>query len=247
MKRRRPFSACSPLLIALLALAAPRPPAGAAQDLAAWAGGARSREGLPALEEDAALAAAAGAYAGTLLALGGLSHRGPDGGGPLDRYRARGGTSLTVGEILGAGASLEAVGEAWLASPTHREVLLGAAWTHLGAGCAGEGRKRVWVVMFTARRIVGLRLDTDPRGGWALSGRLLEAGGPVLLSGGRPLSPEDWDPATGRFRFRLAAADFPRYQRLGWRDAAGEVHVTDTFFPERLPSLPGESSAAQRP
>jgi len=262
MKRRRPLRVPPLLLLtAVLALAGARLAADAAEEaaaglLAGWVGAARARHGPPALEEDALLAAAARDYAATLLALGGLSHRGPDGSGPLARYRARGGTSLSVGEILGAGAVLEAVGEAWLASRTHREVLLGAAWTHFGAGSAGEGRRRVWVVMFTRRGVEGLGLDPDPRGGWALSGRLRAAGEPVLLSGGRPLAPESWQPAGGAFRFRLEGADFPRYQRLGYRDPAGEVHVTDAFFPERLPQAafperlppsPGQDPSTPRP
>ena len=210
----------------------------AADGLAGWLAAVRAREGLPALEEDGVLAAAARGYAATLLALGGLTHRGPDGSTPMERYRAGGGSALSVGEILGAGGDLAAVEEAWLASSSHREVLLGGSWTRFGAGRAGEGSRQVWVVMFAASRIEGLSLEVDPRGGWALSGLLRAEGEPVLFSGGRTLSPEEWVPSAGRFLFRLAAADFPRYQRLGWRDPAGEVHVTDAFFPERLAGAP---------
>jgi uncharacterized protein YkwD len=52
------------------------------------------------------------------------------------------------GEILGSGVLASSVWKSWLASPTHRAVLLEPDWTTWGEGEAVYGRVTVYVIRF---------------------------------------------------------------------------------------------------
>ena len=52
------------------------------------------------------------------------------------------------GEILGAGANLESIFQAWMSSPTHRELLKTPRWRSFGWGEVRENNVSVVVVRF---------------------------------------------------------------------------------------------------
>jgi uncharacterized protein YkwD len=101
---------------------------------------ARAADGLPALADSGALAAAARAHAGSMALRGFFAHDSVD-GTPFWRriaafYPVAGFARWQVGETLywsRPGISGAGVVAAWLASPEHREILLGN-WTQVGVG-----------------------------------------------------------------------------------------------------------------
>lgn len=101
---------------------------------------------LPAA--DALLEESARSRATALAEQGELTHVDALGRGPADQMLAKGGGPGTYGEILGAGADLEGVWRAWLASPRHRAVLDEPGWQRWGWGRAARGASWVWVVRF---------------------------------------------------------------------------------------------------
>jgi uncharacterized protein YkwD len=62
---------------------------------------------------------------------------------------------VRVGEILGrmpgGRPGVGAIVRAWLASPTHRPILLGHEYGHVGVGAKRRNGATVWVVRFGAR------------------------------------------------------------------------------------------------
>jgi hypothetical protein len=96
------------------------------------------------------------------------------------------------------------------------------------------------VVLFAARRIAGLSIERLPPreagGGFRVSGRLPPGGKacPVLLSGLALLEPELWLPETGRFVYVIPEGRGDLYHRLGYRDASGELTISDAFYPEAV-------------
>jgi hypothetical protein len=233
-----------PLSITLCALlvGVPRP---AGSDVLSWVASRRAAHGLAALRHDRLLSETAAAYAKELAAAGRISHRGADGSDALTRYLRRGGTSARVGEIIGAGGRLAEVERAWLASPTHRDIILARQWTHVGWGEARAGRSHVWVVLFLQRRVAGLTVETDGAG-VRVQGRFLppEAVTPVLLAGLERVAPELWDPAGRRFSFFLEAGQASGYVRLGYISRAGALVITDVITSPRgreSPAAPGRS------
>jgi len=67
-----------------------------------------------------------------------FSHTGSDGSSPFDRILKEGYTYSYAGENIYAGSgsfdSPQAVIEAWMASPGHKDNLLGANYTQIGIG-----------------------------------------------------------------------------------------------------------------
>jgi hypothetical protein len=180
--------------------------------------------------EDGQLAAVAGRWAAVLAKAGVLTHRGADGSGVLDRYRAMGGTDARVGEIIGAGPGLDAVEKAWARSAEHSGLVRTAAWTHAGWGMARAGTQQVWVVLFCEKLVTGLRLD-GTGGGLTVSGSFSPAGAeePVLFTGLDLVPPASWDAATRAFSYTLPASALPSYIRLGWGTASGGFRLTNAF------------------
>jgi len=108
----------------------------------------RAPRALSVPDRDPELDRLCAARAAELAAAGVLSHEDRRGLGPGVQSVRSGYPAGEFGEVLGAGSRPEAVWEAWLASPAHREVLLTAGWTRWGAGQAARGATTVWVLRF---------------------------------------------------------------------------------------------------
>jgi uncharacterized protein YkwD len=101
----------------------------------------RAARGLPRMRTQAGLRTAATAHSRTMLSLGFFAHESPD-GTPFhnrirDHYPSRGWRMWSVGETLVAGAGTldaRAIVDAWLASPSHRKVILTPTWRKVGIG-----------------------------------------------------------------------------------------------------------------
>jgi len=195
----------------------------------------RIQRGLTILKEDKVLNLVAAEYARELLARKILSHRGRGGERALSRYRCYGGTSVIIGEIIGSGVDSNGVIKAWQQSPAHLEAIIKADWTHLGWGTARGGINRIWVALFTVKRVENLRLG-EKNGVFTLSGFFIpeEVEQPVLFSGINLLSPLKWDPGTGYFSFSIPIQSGMDYHRLGYRSRDSQIRITDIFYPERL-------------
>lgn len=104
----------------------------------------RAEAGVAPVRRRPALARAACAYAGDMVARRFFSHTSPEGDGPADRARGAGYLrhfpSWRVGEILQwARAPVFRPADAaarWLASPAHRAILLSPAYRDVGVGVA---------------------------------------------------------------------------------------------------------------
>ena len=195
----------------------------------------RTQKGLARLKEDDVLSLAAVEYARELLERKILSHQGREGERALSRYRSYGGTSVIIGEIIGSGIDSNAVIRAWRQSPAHLGAIIKADWTHLGWGIAKSGTNRIWVVLFTVKRVEKLRLEKK-NGVFMLSGFLISerAEQPVLFSGINLLPPSKWEPETGYFSFSIPLQSGMDYHRLGYSSRESEIKITDVFYPERL-------------
>ena len=212
-------------------------PAAAQDSPLPWLDDSRRDAGLPTLAADGLLSATAIRWAGLCAAAGVISHVGRDGSTALDRYRARGGTEMRVGEILGAGPTLADVENAWMASREHRSLVLGADWTHVGWGRVASRGSEVWVVLFTAKLVAGLEI-TGGDDGARVTGRMLpEARAVVLLDGSRELAPSSWDPATRSFVFLVSPGR--GYFQLARRSDDGGLSVTNVFTLPRETGSPG--------
>jgi uncharacterized protein YkwD len=111
-----------------------------AEDLLRLVNDWRVARGLNALADSASLRDVAREHSRDMLARGYFGHETPEGRTPSDRVTSAGLTWTAVGENLAGGWSLpQAVFEAWLASPSHRQNLEDERWTHAGAGLSEDG------------------------------------------------------------------------------------------------------------
>jgi uncharacterized protein YkwD len=103
----------------------------------------RAAAQLPPLQVELRLVQAAEAHAADMGAHGFMSHTGSDGSSPLDRITATGYPVVSVGENVAMGTIYDAAEEviaAWMSSTDgHREIILGASFTHVGIGHATSG------------------------------------------------------------------------------------------------------------
>ena len=212
----------------------------------AWVNRLRAQRGLSKLGTDPLLEKTAAAYVVDLAERGILSHVDKQGRRALQRFRAYGGTTVLVGEILGSAATLRPVTAAWQASAEHLEVVLNPLWTHCGAATAQRaGSNPVWVVLFTRHRIDPLEILRCPEG-YLIRGRLtdLRALEPILLSGIETIDPLHWDSRKGEFSFLVPPDRGQIYHRLGYRSRDGGLVVANTFYP--LEALTSEVVTSDR-
>ncbi len=113
---------------------------------------ARRKNGLPTLEPDEAMSAAAQNYSDELLRGNFFSHKNLEGKGPQERLDeekpARQGYAYRVGENIAAYSRLDysdikimarMVMDGWMTSPGHRQNILNPLYTHFGVGVSVQG------------------------------------------------------------------------------------------------------------
>jgi len=100
----------------------------------------RSRHGLAPLQPSGRLRAAAAAHSADMVARGFFDHVSPDGGTLSDRVHRTGYSGRTLGEDIGWGTydlgTPSAIVAAWMKSPPHRAIILGARFREIGVGVA---------------------------------------------------------------------------------------------------------------
>lgn len=139
-------------------------------DLGTLINGQRTGQGLVALQLDPEAMAIAKKRAETMAAMDLLSHVGPDGLTVFDAINAAGITWMGAGEVLvwnnyatEPESTAQAV-SAWLASPSHRSIILSSGYNYAGFGAA--------VSLATGNRYyAGVLLKSpDKTGGWTKAG-----------------------------------------------------------------------------
>lgn len=123
------------------------------QELLAAVNRERTARKLPPLRPDAALQAAAQAYADDMLARGYYGHESPEGVVVLGRTRLAGYDASLVGENLAMGQTSVANAMAgWMASTRHRQNILNPRFVEAGFGIAlgkmPDGYEVLWVQVF---------------------------------------------------------------------------------------------------
>jgi uncharacterized protein YkwD len=113
----------------------------------------RSARHLPPLRENALLDKTAQEHADDMIRRSYYSHDSPEGATAFDRARRAGYAALAVGENIAEGQSTpRQVMDAWMASPGHREHILGRALKEIGLGMAfgrnARGYELIWVQVF---------------------------------------------------------------------------------------------------
>lgn len=109
----------------------------------------RREAGVPPVELEPRLSAAAQAHADDMLARSYYAHRSPDGTVPYDRVRVRGYIPDLVAENIAAGHfNVETVVEAWLHSVDHRRNIVDRRFTQLGVGIAVGNYEHRYKVMW---------------------------------------------------------------------------------------------------
>jgi uncharacterized protein YkwD len=111
----------------------------------------RSAIGLPEVALDPVLTSMAEAYATEMIEKGFFAHENPtNDDGPGERAYKAGYVFLEIGENLAAGQeTAEQVVSEWMASPEHRDMILGMQWREVGIGVRLGGQYDVyWVLEF---------------------------------------------------------------------------------------------------
>jgi len=125
----------------------------------------RASRGLPALQRDSGLDAAAEAHSQEMARLRTFAHVLPSDGTPGDRLRARGYPFRSVGENIGLSNDVASAHEAIVGSPAHLANLLDPRHRRLGLGAAKgptpDGNEGVYLTEVLAVPVVGSR---DPAG-----------------------------------------------------------------------------------
>jgi uncharacterized protein YkwD len=100
----------------------------------------RAAHRLPALQPSERLRAAAAAHSADMVARSFFDHVAPGGSTLTDRARRAGYSGRTLGEDIAWGtdelSTPAAIVEAWMDSPPHRAVILGARFREIGVGVA---------------------------------------------------------------------------------------------------------------
>ena len=179
------------------------PEARSAANLIALINASRKRYGLPPIAEDATLAPVAKKASASQIgqAASPLPQR-------LDAARA---FFLGADELSGMGSSSAAIHAAWMASPTHRLVLLDNRVTHIGAGVSTIARRDKSKTLQATAIVAELVPRVDPaRGAVSL---LATVNARRAKAGAKPLRA---DPAlaaaASRHAAAMAAADLADYE-----------------------------------
>ena len=209
---------------------------------------ARAAEGLAPLALGSGANAAAQAHAEDMLTRGYYSHTSPSGATVRDRYqKAGGGASRLAAENMARctgcapppiSASVDALQEGWMQSPSHRTNILRQGLREFGFGIAADGKGGLYAVQvfagpgiprdlqpgepttaLSAEAQLGAALGQVNRARRAANIAPLEAS-EILAAAARTLLP---DPAAEGFSFgdgqRLYAA-LPEVERPRWRSLA---------------------------
>ncbi|MCL2329763.1 MAG: CAP domain-containing protein [Phycisphaerae bacterium] len=108
----------------------------------------RARIGLSELTVNPILTQMAEKYAADMIERNFFAHQNPDGQTPGERAYKEGYVFLSVGENLAAGQeSAEQAVDEWMASPSHRDIILDPQWTEAGIGIRLGGSMNVYWVM----------------------------------------------------------------------------------------------------
>ena len=100
---------------------------------------ARLDQGLSPLAEHALLTGMANSHSQRMAARGFFDHRDPELGGVQDRAKQSGYSFSALGENIAAGVSSpEELVSAWMASPGHRDNILGSSFTQIGVGFVND-------------------------------------------------------------------------------------------------------------
>ena len=120
-----------------------------AQQLMVEINEARARADVPRVWPDARLARAAQGHARALAEGKASGHFGPDGSDPLQRINDAGYRPLAFGENVAEGSQApRLIVEAWLRSPTHRQVMLDPSVQEVGLGVVLDPDHPIWVADF---------------------------------------------------------------------------------------------------
>ena len=110
----------------------------------------RKQNGLPALQADPKLSGVAQKKSEDMRQNNYFSHTSPTYGSPFDMMRDFGVSYKTAGENIAQGQPTpEAVVQAWMDSPGHRENILKREFTHIGVGYDASGHH--WTQMFIGK------------------------------------------------------------------------------------------------
>lgn len=197
--------------------------------------GLRKSEDLSLLKNDPLLAATALKYCKELLTYRSLAHKDVYGKGALERYRALGGTSLEVGEVIGAGSSEKKIIEAWLQSPPHKKVIRYSRWTHMGSGRVRVGDKILIVLLFTIKKTDNLLLTLKEQQA-VLTGNS-PGNHPLRIQIDSCLIPPVYRKKNGEFRFNIPGEIPPLILHLGYIDENNRFIPTDVLYPRKRVNL----------
>ncbi len=115
--------------------------------------GSQPPEGLVDLEYDERLTLAAGRHATDMVGRGYFGHHSPEEANVVDRARAAGYRGCAGGENLARGhLEPKAVVTARLASPSHRENLIGSEYQAAGVAVTFDGETPLWVLTLGDQR-----------------------------------------------------------------------------------------------
>lgn len=186
--------------------------------VACLVGAERAERGLPRWTPVPALVRSAARHAADMRAKGYVSHAAPDGSRARERARRAGYRAARIGEDLGAGQrTAAAVVSAWMASRSHRAVLLDRRLRDVGIAVDLAGRP-LWVLVAAAK---GTGSRSGARGATRSGGSNTAGSRRELVSrghGGRTLRVRT--SRTGRrvtVRVRLAGPRAPIRVRVGRR------------------------------
>jgi len=187
----------------------------------------RSARGLRRLESFNLLETAAEAYALEIAETGLFSHTDVSGKRAAERFKAFGGTSLKVGEVIGVGSSEEAVFQAWVRSDSHREVILAPRWSHIGVGEAEFKGRKMMVALFIDRPFSDMQATVTDDGCLITADMSHpETVEPVLLSGGKYYDPLNISEDRKYFEFFIPFKAPVYFLYLGYR-SKGDIVLTD--------------------